>query len=342
MKVRQGRIDLAVAALTFVLAGLGCALRGPAPLISPPQASQLVERKVQGLAVSSVEVDKNGENPTYLVEGSVEVDDYSADVHARVARVLRIRRNGNETYRWDGILVVAHRGSVREAPENTLAAIEKGIENGADLIETDVRETSDGHLVVIHDATVDRTTDGSGRVAEMTLAELKQLDAGSWFDPRFKGERIPTLDEALDAMEGRALPDIDFKGGTPEKLVEALRRRELSGKVTVASEFPHQLLKILDIAPETLARPTLFLGLAGLPFVIATFDPPIVNITWRKFSERLIQEIHLRGRQVFFTILRNNDNEAGMKIAIEAGADYIQSDRLDLLLPLLRERGLHR
>ncbi|MDE0013634.1 MAG: glycerophosphodiester phosphodiesterase family protein, partial [Candidatus Poribacteria bacterium] len=91
-------------------------------------------------------------------------------------------------------ILLAHRGLVRHAPENTLPGFATAIELGLSL-ELDVYQTSDKHLVVIHDETVDRTTNGTGKVINMTLAEIRKLDAGSWFDPRFAGEKIPTLEE---------------------------------------------------------------------------------------------------------------------------------------------------
>ena len=93
-------------------------------------------------------------------------------------------------------MVVAHRGLLRHAPENTLANFRACLELRLGF-EFDVQRTKDGHLVVIHDAAVDRTTDGTGRVAELTLAEVRRLDAGSWFDPRFAGERVPTVEKVL-------------------------------------------------------------------------------------------------------------------------------------------------
>ncbi|MDI9413653.1 MAG: glycerophosphodiester phosphodiesterase family protein [Bacillota bacterium] len=99
--------------------------------------------------------------------------------------------------------VIAHRGASSLAPENTLAAINKAIELNADLIEIDVHLTRDGHPVVIHDKTVGRTTSGSGKVSRLSLTQLKQLDAGSWFGEHFKGEKIPTLEEVLLICQNR-------------------------------------------------------------------------------------------------------------------------------------------
>ena len=95
--------------------------------------------------------------------------------------------------------IVAHRGLLRHAPENTLANFRACLELRIGF-EVDVQRTKDGHLVCIHDDTVDRTTNGTGKVSDLTLAELKTLDAGSWFDPAFRGEQVPTLDEVFETL----------------------------------------------------------------------------------------------------------------------------------------------
>lgn len=117
--------------------------------------------------------------------------------------------------------VIAHRGASAHAPENTLAAFQRAIDLGAQWFELDCSLTVDGEVVAIHDDTVDRTTSGSGQVDEMTLAELKRLDAGSWFDSSFSGERIPTLGEALDAANGHIGVYIEIKDSDDDGAVSA-------------------------------------------------------------------------------------------------------------------------
>lgn len=107
--------------------------------------------------------------------------------------------------------VVAHRGSSLDRPENTLASFRRAIEAGATTVEVDVRTTRDGHLVVLHDATLDRTTTGSGRVRDLTLDEVRQFDAGRWFDPKYAGERVPTLKEILILCDGQVEVLLDLK-----------------------------------------------------------------------------------------------------------------------------------
>lgn len=142
--------------------------------------------------------------------------------------------------------VVAHRGAAGEAPENTLVAVQVGRDSGARYLEVDVQRSRDGSLVVLHDRTVDRTTDGSGDVTGLTHAELSELDAGSWFAPRFRGERIPTLQSVLDSLDGwQGILVVEAKSpgrypGIASELAAALNTRK-SLRVEVVS-FDHDWL----------------------------------------------------------------------------------------------------
>src|SRR5207253_2831738 len=110
------------------------------------------------------------------------------------------------------VWVIGHRGAMGHCPENTFASFERALELGADWVELDVHLTRDGALAVIHDEKVDRTTDGHGFVRDYTLADLKKLDAGSWFGPEFAAQRIPTLDEVLLWARGRhTAVDVEIK-----------------------------------------------------------------------------------------------------------------------------------
>ena len=128
-------------------------------------------------------------------------------------------------------LNIAHRGASALAPENTIAAFERAVELGADVIELDLHMSQDGELVVIHDDTLDRTTDGSGPVHHRSLGELMRLDAGRWFGEGFAGQRIPRLDEVLDRFAGKVPLALEIKAGSTffpgieEKVVSALRER---------------------------------------------------------------------------------------------------------------------
>lgn len=141
--------------------------------------------------------------------------------------------------------VVCHRGANRIAPENTLPALECALAAGFTHIEVDLHITADGEIVVIHDPKLDRTTDGTGSVTARTLAELRALDAGSWFDPFFAGTRIPTLDEALALVaryDGRAY--LEFKSAPPGPVLERVERAGMLDRVFFWSfnrDFLHEL-----------------------------------------------------------------------------------------------------
>ena len=109
------------------------------------------------------------------------------------------------------VAVIGHRGAPRTAPENTLLSFRNAIDAGADGIEFDIRLAAGNRLVVMHDANVDRCTDGTGPVAEHSLDDLQRLDAGGWFGPAFRGERVPAFTEALEGMHERVLPLVEVK-----------------------------------------------------------------------------------------------------------------------------------
>ncbi|MEP3429526.1 MAG: glycerophosphodiester phosphodiesterase family protein [Roseibium sp.] len=123
--------------------------------------------------------------------------------------------------------IVCHRGANLIAPENTLASLVRAIAMGAEYVEFDVRPSSDGVLYVLHDETVDRTTNGSGRFSDMSSAEIDQLDAGSWFSEEFVGERVPRLDVFLDACRGRIGTYVEIKEGDPAVIRDMLVARDM-------------------------------------------------------------------------------------------------------------------
>jgi glycerophosphoryl diester phosphodiesterase len=148
-------------------------------------------------------------------------------------------------------LVIAHRGASSLAPENTMAAICAAIELGVDIVEVDVHRSADGELVVVHDSTVDRTTDGEGRVSRLTLEELKALDAGSWFKSSFREERIPTLREVLEAVGDRAIVLIELKAKRIElQTIELVQELGMSHQVMIQSFDSHQIQIVNQNAPD--------------------------------------------------------------------------------------------
>jgi len=156
-------------------------------------------------------------------------------------------------------LVIAHRGYQAKYPENTLVAFQAAIDTGADMIELDVLWTKDRKMVVIHDESVDRTTNGQGMVSDYTHSELKELDAGSWFDARFKGERLPTLQEVLDLVKGQVFLNIEIKRSAYEphhppdaiekQIVELVKQKNVVESVLISS-FEWRVLERLAAMKE--------------------------------------------------------------------------------------------
>ncbi len=240
------------------------------------------------------------------------------------------------------VIAVGHRGAKRFAPENTIAAQNVGIAMGARAIEMDVRMTKDGEFVIMHDAFVDRTTNGHGLVSRMTLAEIKALDAGSKFSLAFAGEKVPTLREALRNLKGRAAVDLDFKAG-PKNSAELITRIldeegfDDGSLVTVFVRAWHYR-KMKSLPARYALRP--HFRSAALTARAAREDGvKIMGLRQRNFSYAAARTIEDNGLTLFSNAMGRDDLVEGFDDSLRAGARFIQTDRLDLLVPYLRERG---
>lgn len=176
------------------------------------------------------------------------------------------------------ILIVGHRGAAGHAPENTIASIELAIELGANAIEIDLRQTKDGIPVALHDSDIDRTTDGCGEVSDLTFNELQKLDAGSWFDNQFTGERIPSLIEVIDALSDSTILIIEFKGGLgtynniEKRTLEIISKNRITNRVILKSFDPDQLdfIKTLNSS-----LPLLYVYAVRIPWLYMIIDTGI-------------------------------------------------------------------
>jgi glycerophosphoryl diester phosphodiesterase len=146
------------------------------------------------------------------------------------------------------VLRVGHRGAKGHAPENTFASFDLAVQMGVHAVETDVHLSKDGEIVIIHDHTVDRTTNGHGFVKDLTVEELRRLDAGAWFDARFAGERIPTLAELLAWAHDRVSLAIEIKNGPiyypgiAGKVIRLLREHDMIDQAILIS-FDHFVMR---------------------------------------------------------------------------------------------------
>jgi glycerophosphoryl diester phosphodiesterase len=335
--MRKSMTRIALASAAVVCSFTAAALEP----ISKLEALHLVEAKARGFSVQSIESREDGNTALYTITGVYEDQTAQAVVDADAARVLRIAGDSETFYEWPGIIVVGHRATVKFAPENTLPAIREAIRYGADLLELDIRQTKDGEYVLMHDVTVNRTTDGSGRIDQMTMDEVRKLDAGSWMDDAMAGTRVPTLKEALAEMKGKALPDIDFKGGDPAGLVKVIRDAGFDQPLTFYCGSWDLMRAVRDEDRNFLFRPTIpEYGAPGLTILIQELDPPVVNINWPHVTPEMVRQVHLADKLAFINTMGASDHEAGIRLAVETGADYIQSDHLDILVRVLEETGM--
>lgn len=250
-------------------------------------------------------------------------------------------------------LIEAHRGYSEKAPENTLAAFREAIQAGVDRIELDLFVSQDGHAVVIHDETVDRTTNGTGAVKEMTLRELKELDAGSWKDPRFAAERIPTFQEVLEMAKGRVLVDIDLKDTAAiEPMVGDLRKMDMLFDVIVTGTSREDIQMIRKVEPALAVfferseeLDELHKSGKKQEFIRTAIrlaqesQAPGFNFDYNTLTPEFIREAHLRGLSVIAWTV--NDPQS-MEDLLAWGVDTIMTDRPDAAKGIVERRGFSR
>jgi glycerophosphoryl diester phosphodiesterase len=269
------------------------------------------------------------------------------------------------------VLAYAHRGGAREGPSNTLAAMRAALDVGATALELDLHATSDGRLVVCHDPTVDRTTNGSGVIAKMTLAQVRSLDAAWWFVPGeevctglaaeaypFRGRAphdpsyaIPTLEEVLEAFPG-VLLNLDIKQTAPAvapyeaTLARVLAEHERVDDVIVASFNPRSLAAFSALAPQVAtaaaSRAIALIWLAGrlgcrpLPTRHRAIQVPLKLGDITVLDRRLVRAAHRAGVAVHVWTI---DDPVEMESLVDLGVDGIISDSPTVLSRVLAERG---
>lgn len=223
---------------------------------------------------------------------------------------------------------IGHRGAASLEPENTLRSFRRAVAEGADAIELDLRLTRDGHLVVLHDADVDRTTGGSGPVAGMTLDEIKHLDAGL-------GERIPAFEEVLEATELPIHAELKVAEAA-EPLAALIRKRRLAERVTPISFAPEALRRVKLSLPDLPVGLILSGGSPGLAEA-RSVDASLVS-PQATYLDAAIVESYLRAGLRVTTWTVNEPEE--MRRVLGLGVDGIVTDRPDLLSELIASEGV--
>jgi glycerophosphoryl diester phosphodiesterase len=237
------------------------------------------------------------------------------------------------------IVVVAHRGAHREVPENTLASLEKAIEIGCDYVELDVRRTKDGALVIMHDSTVNRMTNGKGKIAELTLTEIRKLEVKSRPGANGAGQKVPTFDEMLDHAKGRMKIYVDHKQAPPADVLAAINRHGMLHDVVIYGSV-RTLREYKRLAPGVWIMPGHPDSIAEIESLCRDLKPETLDGNIVEWTRAQIEAAHRNGAQVWVDNRKELDNEAGMKQAVELGVDAIQTDDPATVLKLLGALGL--
>ena len=222
-------------------------------------------------------------------------------------------------------VVTAHRGDSKHAPENTLAAFEAAIDNGADVIELDVRETKDGVIIVTHDKNLKRTTGIDAYVEDLTFGEIRQFDAGSWFSEEFKGEQIPTLREAIELVDGRAKLNIELKPDVlnqhlEESVVELIEEYDLYKSCVVTSLKYNSIKKIKEL-DDRIETVYVMSAAGGNYFDLKYADA--FSINYKFIDDQVMRNCNKRGKDVYAWTI--NDAES-LESVMMVGVDNVITD----------------
>lgn len=242
------------------------------------------------------------------------------------------------------VLTIAHRGASGYAPENTFAAFDVAVRMGADYLELDIRATADGVLVALHDEALDRTTWGteahcSGPVATRTIAQLRSCEVGSWFDVRFEGERIPTVDAILDRYSRRASLCLELKApaglGVITSLLELVERHRARDRVLIQSYDASILETVAGLDPSLalvrlsdVRRPAKALGV-----LLGAVRYAAVGVCGDALDSRIVDTAHARGLHVH---VHTVNDRRDIDRVIAAGVDAVVTDFPDRVLHAAR------
>lgn len=231
-------------------------------------------------------------------------------------------------------LVIGHRGAAGLAPENTMAAFQKALDVGCDGIEFDVQRSADGHLVVAHDDEMDRTTNISGLLRDLDLAEIQAADSGSWFDPVFAGEKIPSLPELFRWLQGNdLLIFLELKDpfrfeGIEQQVIAMIHEYHLAERVQLRSFF-HESLHICHDIDHSISISELWFHQFPSP---SEMTYKTLNILFGLYTPERIAEAHARGQKCTAWTVNNMDVARDL---IAWGIDGITSDYPDQVIALI-------
>lgn len=229
------------------------------------------------------------------------------------------------------VIATAHRGASGFAPENTIAAIVKAMEIGADYAELDVQEIADGSLILFHDKTLERTTNATGNIWEMTLADVQGVDAGSWYDKEYAGEPIPTLEAVIDTVHGKMNLNIELKMNGHEKMlveqvVKLVQEKNFISECIITS-FDREAVRKVKLIDPNIKTGFIFSRMPEEDILNAEFD--LLSVKKTLVDEEFVKKVHKHNKEVHVWTVNNAEE---MKKLISYGVDGIISDHPDILL----------
>jgi glycerophosphoryl diester phosphodiesterase len=236
------------------------------------------------------------------------------------------------------VLNIAHRGASGHAPENTLAAVQRAVELGADAVELDFHQTADGRLIALHDFSLKRTTGVPGMAGSLRLKEIKALDAGSWWDRTFRKERIPTLEEVLETCRNRILLHLELKMGSSlypgieSRVVKTVNDLKVRDAVTVSSYDTEALRRVREADRRIpLGLLTRLKGPGPVLRLAESISARSLHVSTKRLTPRLLHETQDRGLRVYvYTV----NGIRSMKHYIEMGVDGLFTNFPDRLAGL--------
>ncbi len=245
---------------------------------------------------------------------------------------------------WPRPLILAHRGASAHAPENTLAAFELALDQGAHGVELDAKLSADGEVVVIHDESLERTTHNQGRVSQLDLTALRKLDAGSFFSDQFKGEKIPTLAEVFEMIGRRAIINVELtnyktpRDGLADRVCELVQRFGLQDRVLFSSFLSSNLTRTRSLLPGT---PRGLLALGGWigwwarSFGFNFGDYQALHPGLRDATPQQVARVHRLKRRVHVWTVNAAED---MRRLIDWGVDGIITDDPKLAMDIMTEK----
>lgn len=238
------------------------------------------------------------------------------------------------------VVAISHRGEHLRHPENTVPAFQEAIRVRADFIEVDVQTTADGKLVLSHDNTVNRCTNGEGEIAKMTFEQVEALDAGIKKGPEFAGTKIATFDQVLDLARGRIGVYVDLKNASAKDLVDHVEGHGMTDHVVVYCKLD-RARQILALNPRLKVMPEAR-SVENVHLLVGQLHPKVIAFGPGDFTPDIIRAARQAGAKVYVDRMGTTDAPDGWQAAIDAGADGIQTDRPGPLVEFLREKGFKK